>query len=290
MSEHRHVFIIGAHKAGTTSLAEWFALCPDVSVARSKEPNVFCHRAVHDDDDPWWDEFDRGRSVLVDASTNYSISGCFPGTAERIHRFSPDAHIIYLTRDPMARLRSAWRQHLDESGYRIEADFVRAVDTDPSLVDATRYASQLEAYDLFPQAQVHTLALEQLTADPDHQLRSLARSIGLDLSAGVPALPVSNTRTGKGRDLRVIEGLMHSRLGKPALDALRASPIRPLLADLRRKHLLRPVDQPEPLDVSDELASLSAGLELCDESLRYLHAAALDPAIWPSITRRAAVR
>ena len=50
--------------------------------------------------------------LIGDGSTHYSMCGRFPGTAERVHRFNPQAKIIYIVRHPIRRIESAWPQLL----------------------------------------------------------------------------------------------------------------------------------------------------------------------------------
>ena len=129
-----------------------------------------------------------------------------------------------------------------------------------------------------------------MATEPERVLEDLARSIGLDTTQGVPALPVSNARAGKGRDLWLVDRILHSRVAKPVVASLRSSRLRPLLADVRRKHLLRPVEQRDELDPADELSSLVVGPELTDEALRYLRSQGLPSMTWRSVPDLVTVR
>lgn len=272
------IFIIGAHKAGTTSVAEWLGKHDDVSVAQSKEPNVFTTRTVDGGNDPYWDEFRIAR-IRVDASTNYAKCRIYPGTAERIRRFAPYAKIIYLTRDPLARLWSAWRQHLDESGYEIAADFRTAAATDAGLIDATLYFSQLAEYRRFFSCEnIHTVPLELLTESETHQA-ALLDFVGLD-NVG-HELPLLNPSTTKGRDLAVVNRALRTTTGRQLADRLRNSPMRKPLATARRNFMLRPVDPAE--ESSRSWANVTNASAVQADCMLYLRSLEIGPEIWPSL-------
>ena len=271
-------FIIGAHKAGTTAVAEWLDRRPGVSVARSKEPNVFSHRDVVDPGDRYWREFEPA-PLLIDASTTYSIADVYPGTAQRIRRFAPDARIIYLTRDPLSRLWSGWRQHLDESAYQIAPVFADAVAQDRSLVDATRYLTQLEHYrDHFPEQQIFTVPLELLSTEETWRRRLLRF---LDLDEVDLELERRNGGETKGQDAPMVRAALETNVGMAVADRLRRSPARQGLATLRRRFLLQPIDLTDGGSRSWE--SVGSSDLVKTEARAYLDDLGLTHQLWPSL-------
>ncbi|MEM7274128.1 MAG: sulfotransferase [Actinomycetota bacterium] len=271
-------FIVGAHKAGTTAVAAWLDQRPGVSVALSKEPNVFSVRDVTRTGDSYWDEFEQ-EPLLIDASTTYSICSVHPGTAGRIHRFDPSARIIYLTRDPLSRLWSGWRQHLDESGYAIAADFRTALRTDPSLIDATRYRSQLEQYrEFFPDEQILTVPLERLTADAGERRRLLRF---LDLKPVDLELERQNGGEDKGQDHPLVRAALDTTVGMAVGDRLRRSPVRRHLASVRRRFLLKPLDPAQ--EAARSWASVDAAEMVRADCRAYLDDLGLEHGLWPSL-------
>lgn len=108
------VFLVGAQKAGTTSLQALLVKHPDVLAPRTKEL-AFFHR------DPEYSlgvehylrNFPIGRAlrrrkVTLDATPAYLY---YPECPLRIHNFEPEARIIIILRDPIERAFSAWNMY-----------------------------------------------------------------------------------------------------------------------------------------------------------------------------------
>jgi len=117
-------FIIGAPKAGTTSLYHYCAQHSDIFMCQPKEPAFFCtfdpdchRRDVLDRSDKRWqqifhftlDEYlaifaDADTPVVGEASTAY-LSNFFH-TAPWIRKICPDAKVVAVLREPIDRLLS----------------------------------------------------------------------------------------------------------------------------------------------------------------------------------------
>ena len=101
--------VIGAPKAGTTSLHDHLRGHPDVFMPTRKEPDFFFRDAA-------WREgiasyarlFRRAGSVTAvgETSTSYSRYPHVPDVPERIALVVPDARLIYLVRHPVERMVS----------------------------------------------------------------------------------------------------------------------------------------------------------------------------------------
>ncbi len=272
------VFLVGAHKAGTTSVAHWLAQHRSIALARSKEPNVFATRSVTDPTDPYWKEFGSA-PIKLDASTNYAKRLTYPGVAKRLSTFAPDAKIIYLTRDPLRRLWSAWRQHLDESGYPIARDFSTALRHDRSLLDATMYFDQLREYqDQFPTEQIFTCPMEVLLGDPAQQEQLL-------LFVGERPVGLTIEQLNNGEDKRLdplwLDRVLGSEFGRRLGDTMRRTPLRASLAGFRRRMLLQPMDQ--EAESSLTWASVPGPQLVVDNARSYLASTGHDHSLWPSL-------
>src|SRR5581483_2636709 len=100
-------FIIGATRAGTTSLAQYLASHPEVHMSPYKEPHFFVEPgdglpSVADRIGtlPAYERlFVTDLPVRGEASTSYSHFPARRGVPERIHAMVPAARILYLVRD-----------------------------------------------------------------------------------------------------------------------------------------------------------------------------------------------
>ena len=180
--------VIGAQKAGTSSLYAQLAAHPSVLPAIRKELHFFDrapqplvrYRA-------WFPR--RTALARLDARTGRGITGeatpfylCHPAVPDRLHAAAPDARLIAVLRDPVGRAISGYH-HAVRNGHEdrpievaLDPDAVEPVDTDPAWWDAAdcpvrrrgylargRYAEQLERWlAVFPRDQVLVIGTETL--------------------------------------------------------------------------------------------------------------------------------
>ena len=126
-------FIVGAAKAGTTSLYYYLKQHPEIFMSPVKEPNFFCyHEAIEvinffrfkEDDISTLDDYlalfrkVNKEKAIGEASTQYLF---FPSTAHNIKKMIPHAKMIILLRDPVSRAFSSYLFHL--KGNRVDRDF-----------------------------------------------------------------------------------------------------------------------------------------------------------------------
>lgn len=181
------VIIIGAMKAGTTSLYEYMAGHPEIGVSSEKETDFFIAEKNWSRGLDWYKSLFRpGFRLYAEASPNYTKRAVFDGVPERIAETLPNCKFIFLSRDPVARAESQYR-HAVLSG----ADVPGVAELSGShtlehLVDTSSYAAQLQPYlDLFPKERFLFLKFEDLISDPDSVLKQI--SVFLDVVDTWPA-------------------------------------------------------------------------------------------------------
>jgi histone H3/H4 len=150
-------FVIGAAKAGTTSMHYYLDLHPQIQMSSVKEPGYF---AGPENGRPYpsgriseLEEyealFDPSFAVRGEASPNYTFAPVRSGVPQRIKQLVPDAKFIYLVRDPIARTIS---HHKHRVALGEEQRTLESVLSDLSEADSlpetsmSLYASQLEPY------------------------------------------------------------------------------------------------------------------------------------------------
>lgn len=194
-------FIIGAQKAGTTFLSYLLDQHPHITLAESKEPDFFTrHREKGLE---WYRKSFSGpeENILIDASTSYTAAGLpeydgidhpyFSGVPKRLHSLVPDARLIYLVRDPVARTYSSyWHNVLGGTERRAFKD---ALMNDSFYLRLSSYAQQLSLYlQYFPQSAFLILLFEDLKADPIGTAQKCFRFLGVQENADLEVDTVRN--------------------------------------------------------------------------------------------------
>jgi hypothetical protein len=185
-----NLFIVGAARAGTTSLWRYLGEHPEIFMTYFKEPNFFSgHRpargpVVHDEA-AYLRLFANARTPLRgEASPSYLWSEHAPA---RIKRVSPDAQIVITLRDPIERAQSSYwhrvRLGLERRSFSaaIAEEFERGFPAErPSYGWHTTCAHDVGRYlDLFG-ANVRVVVLEELIHDPARELAGLFAFLGVD--------------------------------------------------------------------------------------------------------------
>lgn len=106
-------FIVGAPKAGTTSLYHYLNEHPEIEMSSKKEPDYFSDRYIHEQGMYYGNERietlekyqalfpnDNTGKKLGEASVSYLF---YPNVAENIYKYNSDAKIIILLRNPVER-------------------------------------------------------------------------------------------------------------------------------------------------------------------------------------------
>ncbi|MFI4860294.1 MAG: sulfotransferase family protein [Phycisphaerales bacterium JB063] len=181
-----NTLIVGAMKASTTLLYTMLGRHPRVWFPHEKEPHYFT--APDYDADAAWDKYralfascPADATVIAEASTNYTKQPHFGDTPGRIRGKLGEPKLVYILRDPVARTISNYRHSYVTHQYPEGTTAEQALDRDPILLDASRYALQLDAYHReFGEGSVHVVIAEQLHDDPMGVMSRLAAFLGID--------------------------------------------------------------------------------------------------------------
>lgn len=176
------IFVIGAAKAGTSSLARWLDDHPAVAVAKQKEVNFFSYDPVWANGVQWYADQFPADAIGCDASPSYLPS---PAAADRLHRTQPAARIIALLRDPVERTYvHYWWLRLFGAEDREFLDVVKTELTDEltplGCVDTSRYVTHLERWaGSFPRDQLLVADFLRLRDEPSELFREICRFAGI---------------------------------------------------------------------------------------------------------------
>jgi hypothetical protein len=173
--------LIGAQKAGTTSLYRYLGSHPQVFMPRYKEPNFFVTERNWGRGLAWYKGLFQAAgsvSAIGEASTSYTMYPLHSGVPERIASTLSQPKLIYLVRDPIARMVSH-HQHLVAKG-TTRVPIERALVKDPTYLNTSRYGLQLERYlEYFPREHILVVVSEQLRAKREHTVAQVCAFLGL---------------------------------------------------------------------------------------------------------------
>ena len=195
--------VIGAPKAGTTSLHDHLRRHPDVFMPTRKEPNFFSDDAAWAEGVASYARLFRhaGRASAVgEASTSYSRYPHVPAVPERIAQLLPEVRLVYVVRHPIARMVSQYRFRRAKGWERRSID--DALSNDDAYLAPSRYAMQLERYlQSFPLEQMLVIRSEDLLTDPLTTVATVFGFVGVDPAAAGP-LPDTRLNTSEASALR----------------------------------------------------------------------------------------
>ncbi|MGH8643706.1 MAG: sulfotransferase family protein [Gammaproteobacteria bacterium] len=176
--------LIGAMKAGTTSLYHYLRAHPQIYMSPVKEPEFFAEESNWRRGLDWYRKqfASAGPDTVAigEASTVYTKYPRYRGVPQRIVALIPQARLIYVIRDPIERIRSHYQHKVAQGSER--APLEKAVFENPIYVDCSRYALQIEQYlEYFPLEQLLVITLEDLRDARLATIRSVYQHLGVDV-------------------------------------------------------------------------------------------------------------
>jgi hypothetical protein len=173
--------VIGAAKAGSTSLWQYLRGHPQIYMAEEKEPEFFLESGNWARGRHWYESrFEHaGDAIAVgEASVRYTTHPFRPGAAERIAAVLPDVKLIYLVRDPVARMVSQWLHNVRRYA---ERDPLFAALRAPRYLLTSSYAYQAERFlRHFPQDRLLIVQTERLRAEQAATLDRIFEFLGVE--------------------------------------------------------------------------------------------------------------
>jgi hypothetical protein len=265
-----NLFIVGAQKSGTTSLALMLASHPQIFMSTPKEPGwlAFGERGYWPRDG--YGRHCRARSWVPRTENGYrelfrdAVPGCRwlgeastwylaePGMPERIRDYSPDARIIAILRQPAERAYSAF-SHARRDEEEPHADFESALAEEADRGSCShllryremgRYLEPLTEYlSVFGRDRVLVILHEDLRYEPHAVWRRCCSFLHVDAGATAPIADRHN-RAGMPRS-RLLHALLRSQRFKNIV-----RPFMPLRLASRAKQAAEAANlkPPEPID------------------------------------------
>lgn len=201
--------VLGAQKAGTTSLYHYLRQHPEVFMASVKEPNFFAFEGEElryigpggapasvngysiTDLETYRTLFDKAGEAKArgEASTLYLY---LPSAADRIRHYVPDARLIAVLRNPVERAYASYMHCIRDD--REPLEFASALRAEQGRIadhwgflwhytQVGRYPEQLRRFfDRFPREQVRVHLYDDFRRDPVAVVQDVYAFIGVDTS------------------------------------------------------------------------------------------------------------
>lgn len=227
-----HFMVIGAQKAGTTSVHEWLLHHPSVYVPATKETHYFT--LFFDQPVRWYADHYQGSrpgQLRGDITPYYAFH---PHAAARIAALIPTVRLVYLVRDPVERAISQYYHEIRRGKESLSIEDALAAEPERlagalerlrtpgsrdqahqsnSYVARSRYEQHILHYRRFFHAdQLLVLRSEDLFANDPRAWQRLLRHIGTPMISLERAVPQANAGQGE-----------HSHVSQTTRDALRAT-------------------------------------------------------------------
>ena len=265
-TNHPNFFIIGAAKAGTSSLYKYLAQHPEIFLSPVKEPHFFSYRerAVFSKGPGDVDRFSdatpdldsylglfknvANEKAIGEASTTYLDSLEAPG---RIREFAPKAKIIVMLRNPVDRAYASF-MHLRRDGVEPYAVFERALEQEETRIKnewsplwhykARQFTHEKLAryYALFPKPQIRVYSYDKWRRDNAATLKDIFSFLEVH-DAYLPDLSRSYNVGGVPKNEQMHRILLHQSVLKSIVKSIVPPGYRTLLKRrLLRANLQRP--------------------------------------------------
>jgi len=264
-------FVVGAQKAGTTSLHHWLAQQPDICLPRLKETHFFSSDEKYQLGIEWYiDQFPKCRknSVIGEIAPEYMFSKKAP---YRIAKWINSPKMIFIFRHPIERAFSQYlmavsmgyenltfRRALLEEYRRISRDQVAR--SRYGYMTRGRYAEQIERYSkVFPDAELLFIKFDDLIAQSKTGLvtyRRICDFIGLKSSPeiadrSIKSNPASIPKSRLLRDFLYRPSRLKKVLGTLIPNRDIKERIADLLVRLNQHRLPKPPMERVPMSIID---------------------------------------
>ena len=260
------LFVIGAMKAGTSTLFRNILDHPAICRTASKEVNLFLKDySLQQLNTLYTRQFQNPSLLKCDTSPRYSQHHNYPGVARRIYEANSQAKIMYITRDPIHRIVSHLQHNQLRDRYE-ESQLENEVMQNPDYLLCSKYDDQISEYlNVFPQGQILVLVLEELNTNP----RLFCNRLGSFLGIPFPEYQDRKFNVSEGRYKIKYYDWVHNHIH-----------IQPILKLYHFFWLMINIRPDKPV-LSDDIKSLLRH-ELESDVKRFVTRFNLDINLWPN--------
>ena len=254
-------FVIGAMKAGTSSLWQSLRAHPQVYMPDVKELHYFSNPDRQARGFDWYAAHFVAAGdarAIGEASTNYTKYPRRAGTPANIAALIPEAKLVYVVREPISRIRSHYLHVAHGHGER--RPLAEAVRADPEYLNISRYRMQIDQYlEHFDRSQLLVITSEALRADRTHTLDRVFGFLGVDTApANIDITPDQHVSEEKRVDRSLTRRVRRSR-GYELARRVAPAPLKRAARTVTQRPVTLTVDASVPDDLRRELVGALRG-------------------------------
>ena len=186
-------FIIGAQKAGTTSLYKYLAEHPEIFMPEIKENHFFCEERFYNKGEDFFHRYysNYNNQKIIGGAYVHMLSS--PEAPERVFAYNKNAKILLMLRNPIDRAYSAYHFALENGWESSNVSFVDSLKLQQKRVhgnytdktDLSYFYSGLYYQHIcnwlkfFPKESIYILLFDDLKENPEHALKQLFNYLGV---------------------------------------------------------------------------------------------------------------
>ena len=173
--------VIGAMRAGTTTLYHHLDRHPEIGMSRMKETDFFIPSMNYPLGFEWYrSQFTEGFRIYGEVSPNYSKHDLWKGVPERIKSISPEVRLIFIARDPVDRFVSHYLHSWHVGHARVDPDALIESKNGQHMLETSRYAAQIKSFlRCLSSVQLQILVFDELRTQPQVTLDRVTTFLGV---------------------------------------------------------------------------------------------------------------
>ncbi len=226
------LFLIGGMKCGSTSVAATLNRLDGWDSGRLKEPSILADSRTRSVANAWANYGGRRAGRRLDATTEYYKPPSAADFARSASQLRPDARVLLVVRDPVARTLSHVRHNI-ERGVEAHRSYMAAIAANDAYVECSRFTVGLAPWlTQFP-GRVAVVQADKLFANDPGEHQRLVGFLDLDPDVVLSFDKLNSTgsvgNTSRARTLKrylpgydLIRPLIPSSLRSAAVDSLRS--------------------------------------------------------------------
>ena len=203
-----NLVVIGAQKAGTSSLFTYLGAHPEVFMSHIKEPGLYL-----DEEDAEANgrignyqqvlkimlHSYMGQRIIGEGSTYYSkVPATSKNIPRNIYTDNPETKLVYLARNPFGRMVSQYLHYIDTG--KLKCSFDEFLLEEPTHLNRSLYFFQLSGYlKHFDPKQIKVILFEEMITDTASVLEDLCKFLDIDHSYKFAKPQVMNPSESRNR-------------------------------------------------------------------------------------------